>query len=174
VRIVLGPDLAAAAAEAAAVATVWRTTPPTVPASAASLADALADGDLVHVVAHGRHHRQQPLFSSLRVADGPCSLYDLETTGVGAEVVVLASCDAASATIRSGDEPVGLATGLLALGARSVVAPVSPVPDALLPPVMERLHRGLAAGLPTDEALVDAAGVDRTAAAAFVVTGVPG
>lgn len=170
-RIVRGPRLVAAELEATSVAAAWRAEPPDADAQAADLVDAVASADIVHVVAHGQHHRQQPLFSSLALADGPCSLYDLETAGVTARQVVLAACDAGRASVRPGDEPLGLSAGLLALGARSVVAPVTPVPDELLPDVMGRLHTGLAAGVPTDEALVAATAVAPLVATAFTVAG---
>ncbi len=171
VRIVRGPRLVAADEEAAAVAAAWDVAAPTDDATAGTLVDAMASGDVVHVVAHGQHHRQQPLFSSLSLGDGPCSLYDLETAGIAARQVVLAACDAGSATVRPGDEPLGLAAGMLALGARSVVAPVVPVADELLPPVMGRLHAALAQGLPTDEALVAATAGAPPVVGGFVVTG---
>lgn len=168
VRVLRGPGLRHAAAEAAEVATAWGCDGPSGDARAAELLEALAGADLVHVAAHGRHQPASPLFSSLRMADGDVFAHELPTGRVRAGHVVLSACEVGTAEVRPGDEPLGLAHTLLALGVGSVVAAVAPVPDDTTAPVMSAYHAGLARGLPSDEALAGAA-----AGTAFVVLGSP-
>ncbi len=153
VRVLTGPGLQHAAAEAEAVAAAWPAAAVTTGAGAADLAAALQRPGLVHVAAHGQHRADSPLFSSLRMADGDMHAYEFPAGQVAAGHVVLSACDVGNARIRPGDEPLGLASTLLALGVRSVVAAVAPVPDAAAAELMAAYHAGLAAGLGSDEAL---------------------
>ena len=60
---------------------------------------------LAHVAAHGMFRADNPLFSSLRLADGPLTVYDLEGIGHAPRTVVLAACDTARHTARPGRRP---------------------------------------------------------------------
>ena len=80
--------------------------------------------------------------------------------------------------MHAGDEVMGLAQALLALGSQTVVATVVPVPDEATHPLMVDLHARLAAGARPAEALTAAqlaVGTDdpaaRAAAAGFVCFG---
>ena len=42
------------------------------------MSGAVDEADLVHVAAHGTHQQESPLFSSLRMHDGPLTVYDFE------------------------------------------------------------------------------------------------
>jgi CHAT domain-containing protein len=60
--------------------------------------------------------------------DGRLTLRELLAGGaLSADIVVLGACEARKAAIGLGDEPIGIAAGLLAAGARSVLAPAWPV-----------------------------------------------
>lgn len=149
-RIVVaaGPRLAAADGEAVAVA---RHYPGVVPllgaeATAPALLAALDGAELAHVAAHGTLRTDNPLFSALELADGPLSAYDLERLGVAPRVVVLPACHSGASAVRPGDEVMGLVAVLLALGTRTVIAPVLPVADAATAPLMDALHAGLCRG----------------------------
>jgi tetratricopeptide (TPR) repeat protein len=118
---------------------------------------AAADGvDLVHVAAHGRFRADNPLLSSLRLADGPLTVYDLERLARVPRRLVLSACDAGLSAARPGDEVMGLAASLLALGSRTLVASVVPVRDTATRPLMVDLHRRLASGAGPAEALARA------------------
>jgi hypothetical protein len=148
-------------------------------ADAASVLAAVGAADLVHLAAHGTFRGDSPMFSSLQLDDGPLTIYDLERLSSVPEVFVLPACDAATAAVRCGDELLGTATALLGLGARSVVAPVMPVPDRATADLMVALHQRLCAGAPPATALAGAAADvgssgrpdDAVAAAAFVCVG---
>jgi CHAT domain-containing protein len=60
------------------------------------------------------------------------------------------------ATIRPGDEALGLTSVLLRLGTRSVIAGVARVDDDIAAEVMAAYHRELAAGHDSAEALAAA------------------
>ncbi len=171
---IAGPDLPLAAEEVRRVSGLWNgtSTPPS-RSTAAGLREAFASADIVHVAAHGRHEQENPLFSSLRLADGPMFAHELANTGVRAAHVVLSACDVGRSTVRPGDEALGLTAGLLQLGATSVVAPVCRVPDHIAARTMVRYHRGLSRGLDAAESLADAADGPHLLASAFTLAGSP-
>lgn len=156
VEVLAGPGLEHAVTEAAAVAAAWPAARLREAATSEELLGALASAEVVHVAAHGLHRADSPLFSSLRMSDGDVFAHELPAGGVGAGHVVLAACDVGTAQVRPGDEPLGLAHTLLALGVSSVVAAVAPVRDEAAAEAMVAYHAGLAGGLPTDEALAAA------------------
>ena len=132
---------------------------------------------VLHVAAHGSLRADNPAFSSLELADGPLTVYDLDQLQTVPDLVVLPACDVARAG-RIGDELVGVAHTLLGQGVRAVVAPVLPVPDRATARLMGAVHRHLADGDDPAAALAAAgAGLDlsrpaeRLAAAAFVCLG---
>ena len=125
-------------------------------AAAGAVRDALDSADLVHVAAHGTHQQESPLFSSLRLADGPLYAYELDADGGAAPCVVLSACEAGLATVRPGDEGLGLTNVLLHLGSCSVLAGVARVRDDVAARVMERVHRELAGGTESAAALAQA------------------
>jgi len=179
VAVAAGPDLPGGHEEAAAVATIHGTVP--LLGSAASVdavASALGHADVVHLAAHGRVNAHNPLFSSLRFADGPFTVYDLERLHRVAGLVILASCDIGRAVVRSGDELLGLSAAFLTHGTRQLVASVVPIPDVETTPLMIEFHRLLEAGhsSPTalaqaQERLIDGYTSATAAAAGFVCIG---
>lgn len=154
-----GPSVVSADVEVGAVLRAWGRGRALVDGEATSeaLANALSCADVVHVAAHGTHHDESPLFSSVRLHDGPVFAHELHRRGVGAQHVVLASCDVGSAHLRPGDEALGLTAALLASGARAVLAAAAPVRDDATHAVMGAYHRGLRGGLDAATALETAA-----------------
>jgi tetratricopeptide (TPR) repeat protein len=153
-----GPGLARADDEAVTAAGAW----PSSTARYAVGADrgvalaAMAQADLVHVAAHGTHQADSPLFSSLRLADGPVFAHELDPDTVRASHVVLSACEVGRSTLRPGDEALGLTSVLLRLGVRSVVASVARVNDTAAAETMAAYHRELARGTGSGEALASA------------------
>lgn len=172
----VGPGLARASAEAQAVAVAWSSGDDRIaevgePSVGADLVRALATCTVVHVAAHGTHHVQSPLFSSLLLHDGPVFAHELQSAGVAAEHVVLSACDVGSASLRPGDEQLGMAASMISLGARSVVAAVAPVPDDVAAAAMIAHHHALTRGLASDEALAVAITSTDPLAAVFLNLG---
>jgi len=85
--------------------------------------------------------------------------------------VVLSACELGRATIRPGDEALGLTSVLLRLGTRSVVSGVARVHDHVAADVMTRYHRDLAKGVDSAQALADACAVEKDLPAPFVCFG---
>lgn len=131
---------------------------------------ALATADVVHVAGHGTHQQESPLFSSLRLADGPLFAYELDAEGGSAPCVVLSACETGLATVRPGDEGLGLTSVLLHLGSRSVLAGVARVRDDVAARVMRRVHTAMSGGTDSAGALA-AALADEEEPAPFVSFG---
>ncbi|WP_203350129.1 CHAT domain-containing protein [Streptomyces sp. S-9] len=156
--LVRGPGLATGGAEVTRLAarysgaTVLEHGEASVPRVLAEL-----DGSgLAHIAAHGTFRTDGPMFSSLRMADGPLIVHDFERLGRSPYRIILSCCDTARFATVGADELLGLVTALLPLGTAGVVACSAPVNDAAVVPLMLALHEGLAAGLPLPEALRDA------------------
>ncbi|MEJ1199626.1 MULTISPECIES: CHAT domain-containing protein [unclassified Streptomyces] len=111
---------------------------------------------LAHIAAHGTFRADSPLFSSLRMADGPLIVHDFERLDRSPYRIILSCCDTARFASVGADELLGLVTALLPLGTAGVVACSAPVNDAAVVPLMLALHKGLDAGLSLAEALRDA------------------
>ena len=155
--VVAGPGLPGARAEAEAVAAIHGTGVLAGPdATVAATLAALTGAGLAHLAAHGSVHPDHPLFSALRLADGPLTGYDLERLDPAPGLVILAACDSGHHAVPAGDELLGLAATLLARGAQLIVASVVPVPDAQTAPLMVALHRRLVTGTPATVALAAA------------------
>ncbi len=111
---------------------------------------------LAHIAAHGAFRADSPMFSSLRMADGPLIVHDFERLARSPYRIILSSCDTARLASVGADELLGLVTALLPLGTAGVVASSAPVNDAAVVPLMLALHKGVSAGLSLAEALRDA------------------
>ena len=143
VAALYGPGLARTGPEIRAVRSFWSPDPvPTDdrPATSDEVVGALGSARIVHLAAHGIHEAQSPLFSSVQMADGPVFAHEFPRP-VAAEHVSLSACDVGQFSTRAGDEPLGLAIALMALGATSVLAAVSPVADHVAADAMVAYHR---------------------------------
>jgi CHAT domain-containing protein/tetratricopeptide (TPR) repeat protein len=117
------------------------------PDAAVPAVTAALDGAAVaHLAAHGRLRTDNPLFSALEFADGPLTVHDLERLTEPPDLVVLSACDAGRSDVLPGDELLGLASALLAMGTRTLVAAVLPVDDGVTGELMVGLHRQLTGG----------------------------
>ena len=149
-----GPGLARTGPEIRAVRGFWSADPVATdnrPATSEEVVTALGRSRVVHLAAHGVHEAQSPLFSSVQLADGPVFAHEFPRP-VAAEHISLAACDVGQFSTRPGDEPLGLAIALMALGATSVLAAVSPVADSVAADAMVAYHRVLSTGADAAEA----------------------
>ena len=117
---------------------------------------ALGGSGLAHVAAHGRFRTDNPLFSALQLTDGALTVYDLESLQRSPRIVILSACDAGMSAVRPGNELMGLAAAVLALGTQTLIASVTPVRDAAIRPLMLDLHGRLREGVPPATALARA------------------
>ena len=125
-------------------------------ASVAAVMDALDGATVAHLACHGHFRADSPLFSSLQLVDGPLNAYELQRLRRPPELIVLSACDLATSDTRPGDELLGFAAALIAMGTRTIIASVVPVPDAGAKRLMTSLHAYLTAGDPPALALAKA------------------
>jgi hypothetical protein len=162
---VAGPDVPGAQREVEGVADRWpgASVLSEDHASSANLAAALGTADLLHVAAHGHHRHDNPLFSSLRLSDGPLFAHELDALDRVPACVVLSSCEVGLSTLRPGDEGLGLTSALLHFGAKSVVSGVARVRDDVATETMLVFHDALSRGVDVASALASAQSAVRAA-----------
>jgi Tfp pilus assembly protein PilF len=146
--VVAGPGLAGAEREAARIGSLHPSaellTGPRAVASA--VLSALEGAAVAHVAAHASFRADNGLWSSLELADGVLTVYELEQLRRPPELVVLSACQSGLPAVRPGDEVMGLVAALLTLGTRSVIASVVPVEDRSSEELMVAFHQRLLAG----------------------------
>ena len=125
-------------------------------AKAGDILHALVDAKVAHIASHGTFRADNPQFSSLRLAEGPLTVFDLERLDAVPSLFILSACDSGLSSVHSGNEIMGLAAALLALGTRAIVATVVPIPDATATGLMTAFHEELLKGKPPSDALVAA------------------
>jgi len=148
VGLVAGPDVDRAEEEVRRAAIAWASH------DAVCGADATADAvttlacrvDLLHIAAHGTHSADNPLFSGLELVDGPWFGHDIAAVDPVPAHVVLSSCELGRATVRSGEETLGMTAAWQHAGARTVVASPVRVNDDAACEVLAAHHARLAAG----------------------------
>ena len=149
VLLIAGPDLDHAGTELAAIAEqreIRASTPRMI--TVADALTALDGASAAHIVAHGTTRVDNPLFSSLRLADGELSVYELADLDRPPDLVVLSACHVGLPAERPGQELLGMVTGLLNAGTSCVIASTLPVPDDQSTiDLMTRLHRFVADGM---------------------------
>jgi tetratricopeptide (TPR) repeat protein len=115
-------------------------------ATARRVLGALDGAGLAHIAAHGSFRADSPLFSSLRMDDGPLTVYDLERLRRAPYRVIFSSCDSGVLAPAGADELLGLAHCLAPLGTAGIVASVVPVNDQATATLMTALHKHLRGG----------------------------
>jgi tetratricopeptide (TPR) repeat protein len=174
VVLVRGPELASQGAEVPRLAADYAESAKLTvlgggTATTAGVLDAIDGARLAHIAAHGTFRADSPLFSALRLDDGPLTVYDLERLRRAPHQIVLSSCDSGLVAPAGADELLGLASSLIPLGTAGIVASVVPVNDRAVVPLMTALHRELRGGAGLARALRDA----RRAAASDLVSADP-
>jgi tetratricopeptide (TPR) repeat protein len=156
VALVVGPGLATIGAEVAPLRSRY---PDAVvhghgSATADHVLSALDGAWLAHIAAHSTFRADNPMFSSIRLDDGPLTVHDFERLGRAPYQMVLAGCDSGVAAPVGADELLGLASSLGPLGAAGIVASIVPVNDVAAVPLMLALHDALKGGARLPEALL--------------------
>jgi tetratricopeptide (TPR) repeat protein len=155
VTLARGPGLITNGAEVPAVAQLYDdvTVLTDDDATAERVLDAIDGTWMAHIAAHGSFRADSPMFSFLRVHDGPLTVYDFEQLRRAPYRLILSSCDSGVAAPAGADELLGLVSSLLPLGTAGIIAGVVPLNDDAVVPVMVDLHRYLRAGQTLAEAL---------------------
>jgi tetratricopeptide (TPR) repeat protein len=157
VFVAAGPALTHAGREAALVATCHPGAALAVGtrATASSVLDATETCNIIHVASHGSFRGDNPLFSALRLVDGPLSAYEMSRRSKQPCLYVLSACDTAITAPNSAGA-IGLAATLLASGAAAIVASITRTDDARTPEFMANFHANLRRGRPAEVALAEA------------------
>jgi len=147
--LVAGPDLTGANEEVAALRAIHPGAEVLTSdrARAEPVAAALVGSGLAHLACHGAPRSDNPMFSSLLLADGPLTVQELHGAGAAPHRLVLASCHSGAGVTYAGDEVLGFVSAMLAQGTAGVVASIAAVPDVAAVDLMIDLHRGVRAGL---------------------------
>jgi CHAT domain-containing protein len=126
-------------------------------ASVEAVVAAMGECRVAHIAAHGTNRIDNPLFSSLRLADGSLSVYELNGLSSTPRTVVLSACHVGLPATEPGKELLGLVGGLVGAGSGTIVAGTLPLPDtAGTAGFMATFHAGMAHGLPPTAALAAA------------------
>jgi len=109
-------------------------------ATVARVLEAIDGAGLAHIAAHGVFRADSPMFSSLRLADGPLTVHDLERLRRAPFRLILPSCDSGRLAPAGADELLGPARDRLGDGPVAIVPPgrLNAVPWALLPSLRDR------------------------------------
>ncbi len=125
-------------------------------ATVRNVARALDGAASVHVAAHGAFRVDNPQFTSLELANGRVTVYDLERLSKVPSRIVLSSCESGLSKVSPGDELMGFTAAVFALGTQTVIAAVVPVPDETTKGLMLALDDELSRGTSPAQALVNA------------------
>lgn len=155
-----GPDMEEGTTEIAAVRQVLPEAIVLVgeDATTSKVIEAIDGSEVAHIAAHGHIRTDNPLFSSLEMADGPLNVYEFEMLARQPDIVVLSACHVGLPAADPGRELLGLVGAMLSLGTRTVIASTLPLPDnRQTVDYMVRLHEAMAAGQRPSEASLTAA-----------------
>jgi len=143
--LVAGPGLGAASTEVRTLAGQYQRAVVLADGSAttARVLAAIDGAGLAHIAAHGTFRADSPMFSSLRLDDGPMTAHDVERLRRAPFRLILPSCESGLLAPAGADELLGLASALLPLGTAGIVASVAQVNDRAAAPLMLALHRRL-------------------------------
>jgi CHAT domain-containing protein len=112
--LVAGPGLGAASAEVRTLAEQYGRAIVLAGGSAttARVLAAIDGAGLAHIAAHGTFRADSPMFSSLRLDDGPMTVHDLERLRRAPFRLILPSCESGLLVPADADELLGLAAAL--------------------------------------------------------------
>ena len=104
------------------------------------------DFDVLHLACHGQFRADNPLFSSLHLADGFITVKDICSQKLRAELVILSACETGLNKIFAGDEILGLARGFLSAGVKCLVLSLWTVNDEATTELMKDFYTHLQRG----------------------------
>lgn len=110
-------------------------------ATSGNVIDAFGEASHVHFAVHGRFRRDRPLHSSVELADGQLTFFELLTDRAPSRLV-FSSCDVG----QGASSAVGLAALLLSRGTRELVASFGPSNDRSTFRLMDQTYEKLAVG----------------------------
>lgn len=115
-------------------------------ATLVALPDRAATADVLHLACHGQFRPDNPLFSSLRLADGWMTVRDTYGLDLRCGLVALSACETGLSAVAPGDELIGLARGFFSAGAPALLVSLWTVDDASTAQLMTAFYTGLRSG----------------------------
>ncbi|HEY3082055.1 MAG TPA: CHAT domain-containing tetratricopeptide repeat protein [Chloroflexota bacterium] len=115
-------------------------------ATLASLREHAPTADVLHLACHGQFRPDNPLFSSLRLADGWLTVHDAYGLDMECGLVTLSACETGLSVVAPGDELLGLARGFLSRQTPSLVVSLWMVDDESTAEMMGRFYAWLRQG----------------------------
>ncbi len=112
----------------------------------AAFTENAGDFDILHLACHGQFRPENPMFSSLHLADGWITVRDICSQKLDAGLVTLSACETGLNKIFAGDEILGLARGFLSAGASSLVLSLWTVSDEATARLMKIFYKNLQRG----------------------------
>ena len=122
-------------------------------ADRAGFSRAAQHASFVHVATHATYRRDNPMFSSFKLADGYVTALDLFSMNCQANLVALSGCQSGLGQITEGDDLLGLTRGLLYAGARSLLMSLWTVSDQSTVTLMKEFYKEWRAGATRARAL---------------------
>lgn len=114
-------------------------------ATAKRLLSQVARYRLVHLAAHARFRSDNPMLSSLSLADRRLTLAEINRLRIGADLITLSGCETGRGRLRGADL-MSLASGFLGAGARSLLVSLWRVDDATTARLMQAFYQSLQNG----------------------------
>jgi CHAT domain-containing protein len=111
-----------------------------------ALRKSAARADILHLACHGQFRSDNPLFSSLRLADGWLTVRDTFDLELRCGLAVLSACQTGVNAVAPGDEIIGLARGFFSAGVPSLVVTLWTVDDEETATLMVDFYKRLLAG----------------------------
>jgi CHAT domain-containing protein len=115
-------------------------------ATRTSLNEHSPDAQVLHLACHGRFRPDNPLFSSLQLADGWLTVRDAYRLNLSCELVTLSACETGVSALAPGDELIGLARGFFSAGAPSLLVSLWTVDDEATSRLMLDFYSRLRSG----------------------------
>ncbi len=159
VGLVAGPGVDRGEEEVARAAAAWSGAKVLLgdEASASRVARLASEVDVLHLAGHGRHTRENPLFSAIELSDGPWFGYDIDLLPRTPDTVVLSACELGRVSVRSGEEAIGMSAAWLHAGARTVLSSPVLIADDVACETFARWHALVARGSAPADALAEVA-----------------
>jgi CHAT domain-containing protein len=110
----------------------------------------------VHVATHATYRRDNPMFSSFKLADSYVTALDLFSMNCQANLVALSGCQSGLGQIAEGDDLLGLTRGFLYAGARSLLMSLWNVSDESTVTLMNEFYKEWRSGATRARALQNA------------------
>jgi CHAT domain-containing protein len=115
-------------------------------ATTESLLARAPQADVIHLACHGQFRPDNPLFSSLRLADGWLTVREAAKINLKCGLVTLSACETGVSHVAPGEELLGLVRAFLAAGAPSLLLSLWTVDDEATANLMASFYKRLRAG----------------------------